>query len=404
MRFHTPAAISPRQRLTPEGFLVCEAVPIARTGTMIYGPGEVPVEPGPDGIIRIERDADEVFRAETVASFEGKAVTLDHPADWVKPENWRQLAVGTAQNVRRGAGAEDDLLFADLVITDAAAIADVRAGVREVSCGYDADYEQTAPGRGVQRNIIGNHVALVERGRCGPRCAIGDSEKESSMAKRSVFDRIRDAFKSKDEAKMEEALKEAEATKDEDEEEKKDDGKTGDALSQILSRLTTLDAEIRGLKAARAKDEEAEKKKAEDDEEEDEKEKAKTGDRAPTLDRSRFQDVVARAEILAPGISIPTFDAKGADALCACQRDALARARDADRTKAVLAPLLAGRDLTKLTGDALDATFTAAAELVKGLNNAGGVRPNVTTRDFGRATAPADLAKVHADFWSKRAS
>ena len=72
---------------------------------------------------------------------------------------------------------------ADLAARTAAAL--TAQGVTEVSLGYDADYEQTAPGVGRQTNIIGNHVALVERGRCGPRCAIGDrqtvSDKESNM-------------------------------------------------------------------------------------------------------------------------------------------------------------------------------------------------------------------------------
>ncbi len=34
---------------TPEGFLICYNVPIARTGDMIYGDGESPIKVGPDG-------------------------------------------------------------------------------------------------------------------------------------------------------------------------------------------------------------------------------------------------------------------------------------------------------------------------------------------------------------------
>ncbi len=80
---------------------------------------------------------------------------------------------------------EDDILLADLLITDKAAIESVRAGLREVSCGYDADYEQIEPGRGRQRNIIGNHVALVEKGRCGSRCAIGDKDMPTQAKKKT---------------------------------------------------------------------------------------------------------------------------------------------------------------------------------------------------------------------------
>ncbi|RYE53156.1 MAG: DUF2213 domain-containing protein, partial [Sphingobacteriales bacterium] len=62
------------------------------------------IEAGLDAIVRVERTGDEVFRAETIASFEAKPITLDHPVDFVTPKTWKTLAVGTAQNVRRGTG------------------------------------------------------------------------------------------------------------------------------------------------------------------------------------------------------------------------------------------------------------------------------------------------------------
>lgn len=171
---HTTERIGPRRSFTPEGFLFCEGVPIARVGTMMYGPGEVPVPPGPDGVVYIERDEFTLFAADTMASFNGKPVTNDHPEDEVNPRNWTRLATGTVMNVRRGTEEDRDVLLADLLVTDHTAIQDIMMNKREVSAGYDADYEQTGEGRGRQTHIIGNHVALVERGRCGPRCAIGD--------------------------------------------------------------------------------------------------------------------------------------------------------------------------------------------------------------------------------------
>src|SRR6185312_631482 len=54
---------------TPEGYLICEAVPIARTGVQEYADIEFPeLEAGPDGIIYVERDPDVVFAPETLAS------------------------------------------------------------------------------------------------------------------------------------------------------------------------------------------------------------------------------------------------------------------------------------------------------------------------------------------------
>lgn len=168
--------MSSRISRTPEGFLICRDVPIARVGIQLYGPGETPVDVGPDGVVYVDRPEEEVFAPEAVASFEGKDVVDDHPDDprGIVPDNWRNLAVGHGQNVRRGKGADSDYLFADFLIKDPSAIDAVIAGKREISCGYDSEYEQTGPGRARQYNIRGNHFALVQKGRCGPRCAIRD--------------------------------------------------------------------------------------------------------------------------------------------------------------------------------------------------------------------------------------
>lgn len=182
----TTEQIGPKRFKTPEGFLLCQDVPIARVGVMLYGPGEVPIEVGQDGLAYVSRSAEELFRKECLASFVGKPVVDDHPEDDVTPDNWTKLAKGTVLNARQGTGVDADVILADLLITDAQMIRDIEAMKREVSAGYEADYEQTGEGQGAQSNILGNHVALVERGRCGPRCAIGDqshfTSRKSNMA------------------------------------------------------------------------------------------------------------------------------------------------------------------------------------------------------------------------------
>lgn len=172
----TVEQLGPNRSLTANGNLVCKDVPIARVGWLIYGPGEVPVEVDPEtGYSRVYRSEETLFSPETIGSFMGVAVTDEHPDDDVNPENWKKLAQGfTTTNVRRGEGPDADVLLADLIITDKKLIDSVNEGKREVSAGYEADYKQTGPGTGEQTNIIGNHIALVEKGRCGPRCAIGD--------------------------------------------------------------------------------------------------------------------------------------------------------------------------------------------------------------------------------------
>jgi len=176
MMYYITEQLSEHIGETPEGFLLCKDVPLTRTGTFEYTSSEVPVEASLDGTVKIQRDDDEVFAQNTIASFEGKPVTINHPEGMVTPENWSELAHGIVQNVRRGQGEMSDLLLGDLLITTEKGIELVKSGLREVSCGYDAQYEQIEKGKGRQKEIIGNHIALVTKGRAGGRCAIQDGK------------------------------------------------------------------------------------------------------------------------------------------------------------------------------------------------------------------------------------
>jgi len=199
--FYTIEKLGNKQRLTPEGFLLCEDVPIARTGTQIYLAREIPeIEADSQGHVTMERDEEDVFRPETIASVNGKCITVDHPNDLVRPHSWRDLAVGVALNARRGSNGDNDLLRADLLITDFEAIEQVRQRTedakrglgtgQEISAGYNYNGVQIAKGRGKQTDIWINHIALVDAARCGSRCSIGDAvvvEKKRSSKIVRVF-------------------------------------------------------------------------------------------------------------------------------------------------------------------------------------------------------------------------
>ena len=198
MMYYITEQLSEHIGETPEGFLLCRDVPLTRTGVFEYTASEVPVEASLDGMVKIQRDEDEVFAENTIASFEGKPVTINHPEGMVTPENWSELAHGIVQNVRRGQGEMSDLLLGDILITTEKGIELVKSGLREVSCGYDAQYEQIEKGKGKQREIIGNHVALVTKGRAGSRCTIQDSgDKENAITtKEDIYKmKAKDLFK-----------------------------------------------------------------------------------------------------------------------------------------------------------------------------------------------------------------
>jgi hypothetical protein len=244
VKFYTTSKISENIHETPEGYLVCVGVAIARTGEMVYHESETPLEGDEEGKVLVQREEDEVFRPETMASFEGKPVTITHPTDFVSPQNWNRLTKGILQNVRRGEGDQKNDLIADLLITDSVAINLVKNGLREVSCGYEADYTQMGEGRGLQTKIIGNHLALVDQGRAGSSYAINDHKGKGVMSAKMI-ERLKQKFGAKvvDEAMAEEKKEDKKESKDEFPD-KKDDKKEESKDEMSVS----MDAVLKAVK------------------------------------------------------------------------------------------------------------------------------------------------------------
>lgn len=177
---------------TPEGFLVCKDVPIARTGTQQYRGCEFG-GPVADGIYNVQRPEAEVFDRAAVASFEGKPVCDEHPEEDVTPDNYGRYMKGVCRDVRRGDGDLSNCLVADLVIYDADLINKIEAGKREISCGYDCLWNPTSDSSYDQLEIRGNHVAVVDRGRAGHKVAIrdaADDKKGGTKMSKSLIGRI----------------------------------------------------------------------------------------------------------------------------------------------------------------------------------------------------------------------
>ena len=174
--------ISENMTDTPEGYLLCRNVPIARTGEQVYLARELGLRDGDqERSISVRREEEDVFDPVAMASFEGKDVTDEHPPTAVTPENHAVYSKGHLQNVRR----EGDYLVADLFIKDPILISEVKNGVkREVSCGYDCEYVLTGDGY-KQTHIRGNHVAIVPRGRAGHEVAIHDSAGKAQKGARN---------------------------------------------------------------------------------------------------------------------------------------------------------------------------------------------------------------------------
>ena len=272
MKYFTTQKISDNIHETPEGFLLCLGVPITRVGDFVYGDGETPLETNDDGEIIISRDPEDVFEPETLASFEGKPITINHPQGFVNPDNWNVLAVGTMQNIRQGKKPDNDKILADLLITDKRAIVLVKNGLREVSCGYEAEYTQTGDGTGKQTEIRGNHLALVTKGRAGSTCAIFDNHKGDFMKLSKLKEMIGatiDGIMDDEARKAVAAAKDAKKSKD-------DDDETDDAAfaAKKIADKKAKDKKAKDAKEAADKKaadaKKAKDKKAKDDEDETE--------------------------------------------------------------------------------------------------------------------------------------
>lgn len=168
MRFLVAEKLGPHKFKTPEGYLICTDAILSRTGKQEYKRCELFGDTceDPDKIVNVERTDDEVFSDKAMASFENKAVCIEHPDHDVNAENHNELAVGFVRDIHKGEDNGKPVMMGTLVITDKDAVEAVESGeYKELSCGYDCDIDDDS--EPCQRNIRGNHVALCKQGRAG---------------------------------------------------------------------------------------------------------------------------------------------------------------------------------------------------------------------------------------------
>ncbi len=166
------------------GYLRCDAH-ITRTGVFTYL--------NRDGTLRRElRLPTEVFNADSLQSFEDSPITNNHPPKGTRltSANTKKHQVGHARDIRQ----DGKHLAARMLLTEDKSIADAEGGKSQLSCGYRCDLEiisgvtdgiEGVPDGlnydGIQRNIRGNHVAIVDRGRAGESAALHLDEAGATM-------------------------------------------------------------------------------------------------------------------------------------------------------------------------------------------------------------------------------
>lgn len=394
-----------------DGSLLCKDVPIARTGAQVYDESELEGLIGDeDGEIVVTRDADEVFRPETLASFEGMAFTLGHPKDMVNPGNWKDYAHGHVQNVRRGTGDQSDLMLGDIHIKTVEAIQQVTDGLEQISMGYDADYEQQGPGQARQHSIIGNHCAGVPNGRAGIRCSIGDSN-TMAKTKQGWLTQLKRAIKTKDSVTLEDLVENAPAELIEPELDlpralnitinpaqplppnKELGGLTTDEGEGGAQTTSELEAKVDALAILVQQLLNPASTTTTDSDDPDEKEEKTRA----TTDAAYHQGVVARAELILPGVKLPE-----GGKLAAFKRATMDAAFKTPEGQALLSPLVGmSPDFAKMPKATLDAVFVSASEIAKARNNVPASSGRSTFYDASNKNSPAALNKAYAAHWNK---
>jgi hypothetical protein len=314
---------------------------------------------------------------------------------------------------------------------------------------------QLDKGIGKQKEIIGNHIALVAKGRAGWRCAIQDEDStaktnneevnmKKASGKLSLLKRFLDSFRDEDFEELEKKDKEKEtadqavrikAVKDtydkwiKDAEEgnldvsklpvelkevkdQKEDGEeeetkeTKDALDAMDKRMKDQEEAVVEIKGEISDIKELVEKLVESDNEfkasldrrikdaeaEEEKEEVAEEKAAEEETKDSWPEICSRVEILAPGTKIRKPTKDFAKSLRTIKEGALKKAHTNDSVKDIVSPFVKG-DISRLTRDAIDAAFIAASELVAQNNNSKLHTGRVGIKDSGIGGA-AEAAKA----------
>ena len=171
--------IKDTSKSTSNGFIVFSDVKIANAGNIqAYLPWELldlPEHLQDKEEILIYRPKKEIKKS--LQSFSHLPLTDEHPDEEVSTSNYRDYAVGISSNAEF---KDSHVVSSSIIVTDAVMIEELqsRAGT-ELSCGYTAEIifkagttKEGKPYDAYMKNIRANHIAIVERGRCGGSCKL----------------------------------------------------------------------------------------------------------------------------------------------------------------------------------------------------------------------------------------
>jgi len=148
------------------------------------------------------RSPEEVFNKDSIQSMINKPLTNEHPDSAVTIQDWKSKAKGIITDAYvNGENVEGKLLVWDLDMIE------LMKTKKELSMGYIVELERNSglyknqKYDSVQRNIVYNHVSLVDKGRMGSNIKIDNNslegENKQMSEKKDELKIIEDSYNSK---------------------------------------------------------------------------------------------------------------------------------------------------------------------------------------------------------------
>lgn len=182
MKYKIENTVSVR-REDDNGYIHIDKSPILRTGILEYLGSEL-LPDGEKAVDGVEIDPDKIYKVyisdkelkKGADSFKLLPITDDHKWLGIEGDDAKDYQQGT---IGDNVFVEDGKLYADLMFTGNGIIEDLKDGKEELSSSYtnklrksdNTDYDFIA------EDIKGNHLALVDKGRCGSDVRVLNSEK-----------------------------------------------------------------------------------------------------------------------------------------------------------------------------------------------------------------------------------
>lgn len=283
------------------GFIEIKGNPISKVGVFPYLGKSIGAPPDQaDKVFMVLRPAEELSNVDCIESFKLVPIIDEHTMlgtqQGMTPAEKKGVHGTTGQEIY----FENGVLYANLKIFSDT-LQDVIENIKkDISLGYRCIYEFTSgmldgtKYDAVQRNIRGNHLAIVSQGRMGPDVAVLD-HLTFTVDSQELFKMAAKDLKAKIE-KAEADLKVIRTAYDEAE-------KTGGGLAELAGKIDTImtllgelkDMEAKEAETKKAADEEAAKtatakKDGEGEDEDEPKEEKKTG-----MDSAQVQALITKS-------------------------------------------------------------------------------------------------------------